>query len=60
MIMNIKSFLAVLKSLNEHEVEYILIGGLAVIFQGVSRVTKDLDIFVKREPENIEKLKEKK
>jgi predicted nucleotidyltransferase len=57
MNMNVESFMAVLKSLHEHEVEYILVGGLAVIFHGVSRVTKDLDFFVKRNPQNIEKLK---
>lgn len=56
MNMNMESFRAVLKALHEHDVEYILIGGVAVIFHEVSRVTKDLDIFVKREPENIEKL----
>lgn len=44
-----ESFRAVLKALHEHDVEYILIGGVAVIFHGVSRVTKDLDIFVKRD-----------
>lgn len=58
MNMNMKSFLAVLRSLHERKVEYILIGGLAVLFHGVSRVTKDLDIFVKRDPENIERLKQ--
>jgi hypothetical protein len=55
--MNVESFMTVLKALHEHEVEYILVGGLAVIFHGVSRVTKDLDFFVKRNPQNIEKLK---
>lgn len=57
MNMNVESFMAVLKALHEHEVEYILVGGMAVILHDVPRVTEDLDIFVKREPENIEKLK---
>lgn len=57
MNMNVKSFMAVLRALHEHEVEYILVGGLAVIFHDVSRVTKDMDIFVKGDPENVEKLK---
>ncbi len=57
MNMNVESFMAVLEALHEHEVEYILVGGLAVIFHGVSRITKDLDFFVKRNPQNIEKLK---
>jgi len=56
--MQTESFMAVLKALHEHEVEYILIGGLAVGFHGISRFTKDLDIFVKRDPENIGKLRQ--
>jgi predicted nucleotidyltransferase len=44
----VESFLAVLKALHEHEVEYILVGGLAVAFHDIPRVTKDLDIFIKR------------
>lgn len=55
--MKTDSFLAVLKALHEHSVEYILVGGLAVILHGTPRVTEDLDIFVKRDPANLEKLK---
>lgn len=57
--MNIKtdSFLAVLKALHEHSVEYILVGGLAVGFHDISRFTTDLDIFVKRDRQNLEKLR---
>lgn len=50
--------MAVLKALYEHKVEYVLIGGLAVSFHDISRVTKDVDIFVKRDPENIKKLRQ--
>lgn len=57
MNMNTDSFVAVLKALHEQDVEYVLVGGLAVSLHGVSRVTDDLDIFIKREPGNIEKLK---
>ncbi len=57
MNMNVESFMAVLKALHDHEVEYILVGGLAVILHDVPRVTEDLDIFVKREPVNVDKLK---
>ncbi|MDZ7363935.1 MAG: nucleotidyl transferase AbiEii/AbiGii toxin family protein [candidate division KSB1 bacterium] len=57
--MNMKtdSFIAVLKALHEHEVEYILIGGLAVILHGVPRLTEDLDIFVTKDEANLAKLK---
>ncbi|RME00742.1 MAG: hypothetical protein D6814_02980 [Calditrichaeota bacterium] len=54
---NVESFMAVLKALHEHDVEYILIGGLAVALHGISRHTQDVDIFVKRNPENLEKLR---
>ncbi len=52
-----KIFQAVLKALSECEVDYILIGGLAVAYHGISRFTEDIDIFVKREFENISRLK---
>jgi predicted nucleotidyltransferase len=55
--MKTDSFMAVLKALHEHEVEYILIGGLAVILHGVPRLTEDLDIFVKKDESNLTKLK---
>ncbi|MFQ5640824.1 MAG: nucleotidyl transferase AbiEii/AbiGii toxin family protein [bacterium] len=55
--MNIKSFNAVLKALHEYNVEYILVGGLAVILHGVPRVTEDLDIFIRSEAANVENLK---
>ena len=43
-------------ALNQHEVEYILIGGYAVILHGYTRTTGDLDIWLNRTPENYEKL----
>lgn len=55
--MKTESFFAVLKALHEQEVEYILVGGLAVILQGVPRVTEDLDIFVTKGEANMEKLR---
>jgi hypothetical protein len=39
-------------------VDYVLVGGVAVILYGLERLTRDLDIFIKPVPENIEKLKE--
>lgn len=52
-----EDFLEVLNALNKEKVEYILIGGFAVIIHGMPRVTQDLDIFVKMEPGNIDKLR---
>lgn len=53
----VKSFQAVLKALSEYEVDYILIGGLAVAYHGIPRFTEDIDILVKRNHENVSKLK---
>lgn len=33
--------------LNEHKVEYMIVGGYALAFHGASRYTGDLDILVK-------------
>ncbi len=49
-------FLNVLKAFEQHEVEYVLIGGVAVILHGLGRLTQDIDVFVKLTPENIAKL----
>lgn len=50
-------FLAVVKALNEHDVEYILIGGVAIIIHGMERLTRDIDLFIKSNPANITNLK---
>ncbi len=43
-------------SLNKNEVEYILVGGYAVILNGYRRTTGDLDVWVKVTPVNHTKL----
>ena len=43
-------------ALNEHHVEYILVGGYAVIFHGHSRTTGDLDIWVNKTKDNYQKI----
>ena len=53
-----KQFQDVIKSLNEHKVDYILIGGYAVILYGLPRLTQDLDIVIKMERNNIKALRE--
>jgi hypothetical protein len=44
-------------SLNKNEVRYILVGGFSVILHGYSRTTGDMDIWVERNSENYNKLK---
>jgi hypothetical protein len=44
---------AILRQLTDHQVEFVLIGGLAMIAHGSTYVTKDLDICYGRSPRNI-------
>ena len=45
-----------LECLNAAGVEYLLIGGHAVAYHGYPRVTSDLDVWIRRTPENSEKV----
>ena len=49
--------LQVIDQLNRHGVEYVVIGGVAVNFHGLTRGTEDLDFFVRPDPDNIERLR---
>ncbi len=44
------------ESFNRHQVDYVLVGGYAVIFYGYVRVTGDVDFFVRPAKENFAKL----
>src|SRR5207248_3047264 len=46
----------ILRTLREHHVEFIVIGGLAVDFHGFPRATKDIDIVPARDTENYDRL----
>jgi hypothetical protein len=46
------------RSLNAHHVRYVLIGGFAVIAHGGARTTKDVDLLIDPEPENIARVRE--
>lgn len=45
-----------IQALNNNEVEYLLVGGYAVILHGYSRTTGDMDIWVNRTSTNYKKL----
>jgi predicted nucleotidyltransferase len=45
-----------IKALNDNAVEYILVGGMAVILHGYVRGTGDMDIWVNKTKENYQKL----
>lgn len=47
-----------LRLLNEHGVEYLLIGGYAVGYHGFPRTTLDMDVWVAISPDNARKLVE--
>jgi len=46
---------SLLKSLNDHEVTYVIIGATAFPVHGYVRATLDIDIFIAPIPENAEK-----
>ena len=49
-------FKELLELLNAHKAEYIIVGAYALAFHGVPRLTGDIDIFVKPDPKNAEKI----
>ncbi len=55
MILN-ENFIDFISLLNKYKAKYVLVGGWAVIFEGYSRNTGDIDILIERKEENAEKL----
>lgn len=51
-----EDFREFIQSLNDNKVEYILVGGYAVILHGYRRVTGDMNIWVNRTKENYSRL----
>ena len=51
-----QKFLAVFKAFDREKVDYVLIGGFAVILYGFPRLTQDLDILVNINHDNIKKI----
>jgi hypothetical protein len=47
----------VIARLNEAGVECVVVGGVALHLHGPIRATEDLDVFVRPEPANIERLR---
>ncbi len=46
----------VFKSFHEHDVRYLVIGGIAAVAHGVPRATFDLDILIEATPRNAQRL----
>jgi hypothetical protein len=50
--------LRVIASLNEAGVDYVVVGGVALNLHGLVRATEDLDVFVRPDPANVERLRD--
>ena len=50
--------LRVIESLNRAGVDYAVFGGVALNLHGIVRATEDLDVFVRPEPSNVERLRQ--
>lgn len=48
----------VFRSFQEHDVKYLVIGGIASVLHGVPRVTFDLDILIEATADNVKRLLE--
>jgi hypothetical protein len=55
--MDFERFLDVLRALARERVDYVLVGGVALNLHGIVRATEDIDLFVRPDGENVERLK---
>lgn len=53
-----EDYLDFIQALNKHKVEYLIVGGYAVIFHGYPRTTGDLDIWIHKTEKNYDRLVE--
>lgn len=51
-----KKFLDIIDALEAEKVDYVLIGGFAMVLYGMPRVTQDIDLFLRSHDENIKRL----
>ena len=51
--MEVRSVEAIFSALNAADVKYLVVGGLAVNAYGYERLTRDVDLVIDLEPENI-------
>lgn len=51
-----QDFRELLESLNENDVEYVIVGAYALAFHGAPRFTGDMDILVRPSRENAERI----
>ncbi|MDI6752244.1 MAG: hypothetical protein QME07_05225 [bacterium] len=53
----IEDLLSVCQRLNEEEAKYLLIGGFAMNYYGLTRTTEDIDLLIDPSADNISKIK---
>lgn len=51
-----KDFRDLLALLNDHEVKFMIVGGYALAFHGAPRFTGDIDVFIKPDTENAQRV----
>ncbi len=51
--MEVRSVEAIVRALNDAKVRYLIVGGLAVIAHGYERLTRDVDLVIALQRENI-------
>jgi nucleotidyltransferase AbiEii toxin of type IV toxin-antitoxin system len=56
--MDVEKILALLKEMERRQVDYVLVGGVAMGLHGLVRATEDVDLFVRPEPDNVRRLKD--
>ena len=55
--MDFDRFFGLLKALEREAVDYILVGGIALNLHGIVRATEDIDLFVRANADNVDRLK---
>ncbi|MBI3801744.1 MAG: nucleotidyl transferase AbiEii/AbiGii toxin family protein [Deltaproteobacteria bacterium] len=56
--MDFEKFLLLLQELEQHQVDYVLIGGVALNLHGLVRATEDIDLFVRPDESNVARLRQ--
>ncbi|KFF06678.1 hypothetical protein [Flavobacterium reichenbachii] len=53
-----KEHIQIIESLSNYSINYLVVGGWAILFNGFKRLPNDLDIWIENEKGNIEKLQD--
>jgi len=56
--MKLKELTDICKRLNKANVDYVLVGGFAILIHGFERTTQDVDLIVDAKKENVQRIKD--